>query len=151
MLMTKKITITITILKKSMTSKTYLKSIEIASYVYKKAFQNNFYIDIYKCQAVVFACYGTFLTFADKQICEKPNELCVFKELYKFSLDALFSDRLIEMDDKVEDTFSKEEIELLDKTIDFFKDFKAYQLMALFRKTIKNESDIKDLFLYTVD
>ena len=134
-----------------MTSKTYLKSIEIASYVYKKAFQNNFYIDIYKCQAIVFACYGTFLTFADKQICEKPNELCVFKELYKVSLDALFSDRLIEMDDKVEDTFSKEEIELLDKTIDFFKDYKAYQLMALFRKTIKNESDIKDLFLYTVD
>ena len=99
----------------------------------------------------MFACYGTFLTFADKQICEKPNELCVFKELYKFSLDALFSDRLIEMDDKVEDTFSKEEIELLDKTIDFFKDYKAYQLMTLFRKTIKNESDIKDLFLYIVD
>ena len=138
-------------MKKSMTSKTYLKSIEIASYVYKKAFQNNFYIDIYKCQAIVFACYGTFLTFADKQICEKPNELCVFKELYKFSLDALFSDRLIEMDDKVEDTFSKEEIELLDKTIDFFKDHKSYQLMTLFRKTIKNESDIKDLFLYIVD
>ena len=134
-----------------MTSKTYLKSTEIASYVYKKAFQDNFYIDIYKCQAIVFACYGTFLTFADKQICEKPNELCVFKELYKFSLDLFFSDRLIEMDDKVEDTFSKEEIELLDKTIDFFKDFKAYQLMALFRKTIKNESDIKDLFLYIVD
>ena len=134
-----------------MTSKTYLKSIEIASYVYKKAFQNNFYIDIYKCQAIVFACYGTFLTFADKQICEKPNELCVFKELYKFSLDLFFSDRLIEMDDKVEDTFSKEEIELLDKTIDFFKDYKAYQLMALFRKIIKNESDIKDLFLYIVD
>ena len=148
----RKITIImITILKKSMTSKTYLKSIEIASYVYKKAFQNNFYIDIYKCQAIVFACYGTFLTFADKQICEKPNELCVFKELYKFSLDALFSDRLIEMDDKVEDTFSKEEIELLDKTIDFFKDHKSYQLMTLFRKTIKNESDIKDLFLYIVD
>ena len=139
------------ILKKSMTSKTYLKSIEIASYVYKKAFQNNFYIDIYKCQAIVFACYGTFLTFADKQICEKPNELCVFKELYKFSLDALFSDKLIEMDDKVEDTFSKEEIELLDKTIDFFKDYKAYHLMTLFRKTFKNESDIKDLFLYIVD
>ena len=134
-----------------MTSKTYLKSTEIASYVYKKAFQNNFYIDIYKCQAIVFACYGTFLTFADKQICEKPNELCVFKELYKFSLDLFFSDRLIEMDDKVEDTFSKEEIELLDKTIDFFKDYKAYQLMTLFRKTIKNESDIKDLFLYIVD
>ena len=134
-----------------MTSKTYLKSIEIASYVYKKAFQNNFYIDIYKCQAIVFACYGTFLTFVDKQICEKPNELCVFKELYKFSLDLFFSDRLIEMDDKVEDTFSKEEIELLDKTIDLFKDYKAYQLMALFRKTIKNESDIKDLFLYIVD
>ena len=151
MLMMRKITITITIPKKSMTSKTYLKSIEIASYVYKKAFQNNFYIDIYKCQAIVFACYGTFLTFADKQICEKPNELCVFKELYKFSLDALFSDRLIEMDDKVEDTFSKEEIELLDKTIDFFKDHKSYQLMTLFRKTIKNESDIKDLFLYIVD
>ena len=134
-----------------MTSKTYLKSIEIASYVYKKAFQNNFYIDIYKCQAIMFACYGTFLIFVDKQICEKPNELCVFKELYKFSLDALFSDRLIEMDDKVEDTFSKEEIELLDKTIDFFKDYKAYQLMTLFRKTIKNESDIKDLFLHIVD
>ena len=110
-----------------MTGKTYLKSTEIASYVYKKAFQNNFYIDIYKCQAIVFACYGTFLTFADKQICEKPNKLCVFKELYKFSLDAFFSDKLIEMDDKVEDTFSKEEIELLDKTIDFFKDYKAYQ------------------------
>ena len=141
----------IMILKKSMTSKTYLKSTEIASYVYKKAFQNNFYIDIYKCQAIVFACYGTFLTFADKQICEKPNELCVFKELYKFSLDLFFSDRLIEMDDKVEDTFSKEEIKLLDKTIDFFKDYKSYQLMALFRKTIKNESDIKDLFLYIVD
>ena len=139
------------ILKKSMTSKTYLKSTEIASYVYKKAFQNNFYIDIHKCQAIVFACYGTFLTFADKQICEKPNELCVFKELYKFSLDLFFSDKLIEMDDKVEDTFSKEEIELLDKTIDFFKDYKAYQLMTLFRKTIKNESDIKDLFLYIVD
>lgn len=134
-----------------MTSKTYLKSTEIASYVYKKAFQNNFYIDIYKCQAIVFACYGTFLTFANKQICEKPNELCVFKELYKFSLDVFFSDKLIEMDDKVEDTFSKEEIELLDKTIDFFKDYKAYQLMTLFRKTIKNESDIKDLFLYIVD
>ena len=134
-----------------MTSKTYLKSTEIASYVYKKAFQNNFYVDIYKCQAIVFACYGTFLTFADKQICEKPNELCVFKELYKFSLDLFFSDKLIEMDDKVEDTFSKEEIELLDKTIDFFKDYKAYQLMTLFRKTIKNESDIKDLFLYIVD
>lgn len=104
-----------------MTSKTYLKSTEIASYVYKKAFQNNFYIDIYICQAIVFACYGTFLTFADKQICEKPNQLCVFEKLYKFSLDALFSDRLIEMDDKVEDTFSKEEIELLDKTIDFFQ------------------------------
>ena len=134
-----------------MTSKTYLKSTEIASYVYKKAFQNNFYIDVYKCQAIVFACYGTFLTFANKQICEKPNELCVFKNLYKFSLDALFSDKLIEMDDKVEDTFSKKEIELLDKTIDFFKDYKAYQLMTLFRKTIKNESDIKDLFLYIVD
>lgn len=134
-----------------MTSKTYLKSTEIASYVYKKAYQNNFYIDIYKCQAIVFACYGTFLTFADKQICEKPNKLCVFKELYKFSLDLFFSDKLIEMDDKVEDTFSKEEIELLDKTIDFFKDYKAYQLMTLFRKTIKNESDIKDLFLYIVD
>ena len=134
-----------------MTSKTYLKSTEIASYVYKKAFQNNFYIDIYKCQAIVFACYGTFLTFANKQICEKPNKLCIFKELYKFSLDVFFSDKLIEMDDKVEDTFSKEEIELLDKTIDFFKDYKAYQLMTLFRKTIKNESDIKDLFLYIVD
>ena len=134
-----------------MTSKTYLKSTEIASYVYKKAFQNNFYIDIYKCQAIVFACYGAFLTFVDKQIYEKPNELCVFKELYKFSLDVLFSDKLIEMDDKVEDTFSKEEIELLDKTIDFFKDYKSYQLMTLFRKTIKNESDIKDLFLYIVD
>ena len=134
-----------------MTSKTYLKSTEIASYVYKKAFQNNFYIDIYKCQAIVFACYGTFLTFADKQICEKPNELCIFNELNKFSLDPFFSDKLIEMDDKVEDTFSKEEIELLDKTIDFFKDYKAYQLMTLFRKTIKNESDIKDLFLYMVD
>ena len=109
------------------------------------------HIDIYKCQAIVFACYGAFLTFADKQICEKPNELCIFKELYKFSLDALFSDKLIEMDDKVEDTFSKEEIELLDKTIDFFKDYKAYQLMTLFRKTIKNESDIKDLFLYIAD
>ena len=134
-----------------MTSKTYLKSTEIASYVYKKAFQNNFYVDIYKCQAIVFACYGAFLTFADKQICEKPNKLCVFKNLYKFSLDPLFSDRLIEMDDKVEDTFSKEEIELLDKTIDFFKDYKSYQIMTLFRKTIKNESDIKDLFLYIVD
>ena len=134
-----------------MTSKTYLKSTEIASYIYKKAFQNNFYIDIYKCQAIVFVCYRTFLTFVDKQICEKPNELCVFKELYKFSLDVFFSDKLIEMDDKVEDTFSKEEIELLDKTIDFFKDYKAYQLMTLFRKTIKNESDIKDLFLYIVD
>ena len=134
-----------------MTSKTYLKSTEIASYVYKKAFQNNFYIDIYKCQAIVFACYGTFLTFADKQICEKPNELCVFKELYKFSLDLFFSDRLIEMDDKVEDTFSKEEIELLDKTIYFCKDYKSYQLMTLFRNSVKNESDIKDLFLYIVD
>lgn len=131
-------------------SKAYLKSTEIASYVYKKAYQNNFYIDIYKCQAIVFACYGTFLTFVDKQICEKPNKLCIFKELYKFSLDALFSDKLIEMDDKVEDTFSKEEIELLDKTIDFFKDYKSYQLMTLFRKTIKQESDIKDLFLYIV-
>ena len=134
-----------------MTSKTYLKSTEIASYVYKKAFQNNFYIDIYKCQAIVFACYETFLTFVDKQICEKPNELCIFNKLNKFSLDAFFSDKLIEMDDKVEDTFSKEEIELLDKTIDFFKDYKSYQLMTLFRKTIKNESDIKDLFLYIVD
>ena len=134
-----------------MTSKTYLKSTEIASYVYKKAYQNNFYIDIYKCQAIVFACYGTFLTFADKQICEKPNELCIFNELNKFSLDAFFSDKLIEMDDKVEDTFSKEEIELLDKTIDFFKDYKSYQLITLFRKTIKNESDIKDLFLYIAD
>lgn len=134
-----------------MTSKTYLKSTEIASYVYKKAFQNNFYIDIYKCQAIVFACYGAFLTFVDKQICEKPNELCIFNELNKFSLDVFFSDKLIEMDDKVEDTFSKEEIELLDKTIDFFKDYKAYQLMTLFRKTIKNESDIKDLFLHIVD
>lgn len=135
----------------NMTSKTYLKSTEIASYVYKKAFQNNFYIDIYKCQAIVFACYGAFLTFVDKQICEKPNELCIFNELNKFSLDVFFSDKLIEMDDKVEDTFSKEEIELLDKTIDFFKDYKAYQLMTLFRKTIKNESDIKDLFLHIVD
>ena len=135
----------------NMTSKTYLKSTEIASYVYKKAYQNNFYIDIYKCQAIVFACYGTFLTFADKQICEKPNELCIFNELNKFSLDAFFSDKLIEMDDKVEDTFSKEEIELLDKTIDFFKDYKSYQLITLFRKTIKNESDIKDLFLYIAD
>ena len=134
-----------------MTSKTYLKSIEIASYVYKKAFQNNFYIDIYKCQAIVFACYGAFLTFVDKQICEKPNELCIFNELNKFSLDVFFSDKLIEMDDKIEDTFSKEEIELLDKTIDFFKDYKSYQLMTLFRKTIKNESDIKDLFLHIVD
>ena len=134
-----------------MTSKTYLKSTEIASYIFKKAFQNNFYVDIYKCQSILFACYGTFLTFFDKEICEKPNELCIFKELYKFSLDALFSDKLIEMDDKVEDTFSKEEIELLDKTIDFFKDYKSYQLMTLFRKTIKNESDIKDLFLYIVD
>ena len=134
-----------------MTSKTYLKSTEIASYVYKKAFQNNFYIDIYKCQAIVFACYGAFLTFADKQICEKPNELCIFNELNKFSLDVFFSDKLIEMDDKIEDTFSKEEIELLDKTIDFFKDYKSYQLMTLFRKTIKNESDIKDLFLHIVD
>ena len=134
-----------------MTSKTYLKSTEIASYIYKKAYQDNFYIDIYKCQAILFACYGTFLTFFDKEICEKPNELCVFNELNKFSLDPFFSDKLIEMDDKVEDTFSKEEIELLDKTIDFFKDYKSYQLMTLFRKTIKNESDIKDLFLYIVD
>ena len=131
-----------------MTSKTYLKSIEIASYVYKKAFQNNFYIDIYKCQAIVFACYGTFLTFADKQICEKPNELCVFNELNKFSLDPFFSDKLIEMDDKVEDTFSKEEIELLDKTIDFFKDYRSCQLINLFRNSVKNESDIKTLFVF---
>ena len=67
-----------------MTSKTYLKGIEIASYVYKKAFQNNFYIDIYKCQAIVFACYGTFLTFADKQICKKPNEICFLKNCTNF-------------------------------------------------------------------
>lgn len=55
------------------------------------------------------------------------------------------------MDDKIEDAFSKEEIELLDKTIDFFKDHKSYQLMTLFRNTIKQESDIKDLFLYITD
>ena len=129
-----------------MTSKTYLKSTEIASYVYKKAFQNNFYIDIYKCQAIVFACYVAFLTFVDKQICEKPNELCVFNELNKFSLDTFFSDKLIEMDDKVKDTFSKEEIELLDKTIYFCKDYKSYQLMTLFRNSVKSEFDIKTLF-----
>lgn len=127
--------------------RTNLKSTEIASYIYKKAYQDNFYIDIYKCQAILFACYGTFLTFVDKQICEKPNEHCIFNKLNKFSLDVFFSDKLIEMDDKIEDTFSKEEIELLDKTIDFFKDYKSYQLITLFRKTIKNESDIKDLFL----
>ena len=108
-------------------------------------------IAVHKCQAIVFACYGTFLTFADKQICEKPTNQCVFKNLYKFALNPIFDDKLLEMDDKIEDTFSKEEIELLDKTIDFFKDYKAYQLMTLFRKTIKNESDIKDLFLYIVD
>ena len=131
-----------------MTSKTYLKSTEIASYIYKKAYQDNFYIDIYKCQAILFACYGTFLTFFDKEICEKPNELCVFNELNKFSLDPFFSDKLIEMDDKVEDTFSKEEIELLDKTIDFFKDYRSCQLINLFRNSVKNESDIKTLFVF---
>lgn len=62
----------------------HLKSIEIASYVYKKAFKNNFYIDVYKCQAIVFACYGAFLTFVDKQICEKPNQLCVLKNCTNF-------------------------------------------------------------------
>lgn len=125
----------------------YLKNIEIASYVYKKAYQNNFYIDIYKCQAIVFACYGTFLTFANKQICEKPTNQCVFKNLYKFALNPIFDDKLLEMDDKIEDTFSKEEIELLDKTICFFKDYKSYQIMTLFRSTIKCENDIKALFI----
>ena len=50
------------------------------------------------------------------------------------------------MDDMIEDTFSKEEIELLDETIDFFKDYKSYQMMTLFRSTIKCENDIKALF-----
>lgn len=124
----------------------YLKSIEIASYVYKKAYQDNFYIDIYKCQAIVFACYGTFLTFVNKQICEKPSSNCVFKALYKFSLNTVFDDKLLEMDDKVEDTLSENEIRLLDKTINFFKDYKSYQLMTLFRTAIKSECDIKVLF-----
>lgn len=50
------------------------------------------------------------------------------------------------MDDMIEDTFSKEEIELLDETIDFFKDYKSHQMMTLFRSTIKCEDDIKALF-----
>ena len=127
--------------------RTNLKSTEIASYIYKKAYQDNFYIDIYKCQAILFACYGTFLTFFDEEICETPNDLCVFKKLYGFSLDPLFSDKLQALDDKVEDSFSEEEIEVLDKTIDFFKDYKSCQLMNLFRSSIKDESDIKILFL----
>lgn len=130
-----------------MKSETYLKSTEIASYIYKTAYQDNFYIDIYKCQAILFACYGTFLTFFDKEICEKPSDLCVFKKLYSFSLDPLFSDKLQALDDKVEDSFSEEEIEVLDKTIDFFKDYKSCQLMNLFRSSIKSKSDIKILFL----
>lgn len=125
---------------------TNLKSIEIASYIYKKAYQDNFYIDIYKCQAILFACYGTFLTFFDKEICEKPEQ-CIFKKLYKFSLDPLFSDKLHALDFKVEDIFSEEEIEVLDKTIDFFKDYKSCELMNLFRSSVKTESDIKTLFL----
>lgn len=124
----------------------HLKSIEIAFYVYKKAFKNNFYVDIYKCQAIVFACYGFFLTFVDKQICEKPKSTMCFEKLYKFSLNACFSDKLLELNDKVESTFSKEEIELLDKTIDFFKDYQSHQLLTLFRNKIKQESDIKDFF-----
>lgn len=127
--------------------KTNLKSTEIASYIYKKAYQNNFYIDVYKCQAILFACYGTFLTFFDKEICETPNDRCVFKKLYSFSLDPLFSDKLQALDDNVKETFSEEEIEVLDKTIGFFKDYKSCQLMNLFRNSIKNESDIKTLFL----
>lgn len=127
--------------------RTNLKSTEIASYIYKKAYQDNFYIDIYKCQAILFACYGTFLTFFDKEICETPNSQCVFKKLYSFSLDPLFSDKLHALDDNVKDTFSEEEIEVLDKTIDFFKEYKSCQLMNLFRNSIKNESDIKTLFL----
>lgn len=51
------------------------------------------------------------------------------------------------MDDRIEDTFSKEEIKLLDKTICFFKDYKSYQIMTLFRNTIKCENDIKALFI----
>lgn len=124
-----------------------LKSTEIASYIYKKAYQDNFYIDMYKCQAIVFACYGTFLTFFDKEICETPNDLCIFSNLYCFSFDTLFSDKLQALDDRVKDSFSEEEIEVLDKTIDFFKDYKSCQLMNLFRSSIKNESDIKTLFL----
>ena len=127
--------------------RTNLKSTEIASYIYKKAYQDNFYIDIYKCQAILFACYGTFLTFFDKEICETPNNHCVFKKLYSFSLDPLFSDKLQALDDNVKETFSEEEIEVLDKTIDFFKEYKSCQLMNLFRDSIKNESDIKTLFL----
>ena len=130
-----------------MMNKAYLKSTEIASYIYKKAYQDNFYIDIYKCQAILFACYGTFITFFDKEICEKPNDQCVFKKLCSFSLDPLFSDKLQALDDKVEDSFSEEEIEVLDKTIDFFKDYKACELMNLFRSSVRNETDIKTLFL----
>ena len=77
---------------------------------------------------------------------EKPTNLCVFKNLYKFALNPIFDDKLLEMDDMIEDTFSKEEIELLDETIDFFKDYKSYQMMTLFRSTIKCENDIKALF-----
>ena len=132
--------------KRQIMMQPYLKSIEIASYVYKKAYQNNFYIDIYKCQAIVFACYGIFLAFTTKQLCEKPTNLCIFKNLYKFALNPIFDDKLLEMDDMIEDTFSKEEIELLDETIDFFKDYKSYQMMTLFRSTIKCEDDIKALF-----
>ena len=59
----------------------------------------------------------------------------------------MFSDKFQALDDKVEDSFSEEEIEVLDKTIDFFKDYRSRQLMNLFRSSIKNESDIKTLFL----
>ena len=40
------------------------------------------------------------------------------------------------LDDKVKDSFS-EEIEVLDKTIDFFKDYRSCELMNLFRNSVK--------------
>lgn len=111
-----------------------LDSIDVVAYITKEAVIKNFYIDLTKLQKMLFACYGTYLAITGKRLCsEHPKALSygpVFLKVYNFTLDHIdFIQSLLALPNTLEKSLTKDDLSLLDKTVSFFSQYQAPQLV----------------------
>lgn len=111
-----------------------LDSIDVAAYIAKEAVIKNYYIDLTKLQKILFACYGTYLAVTWKRLgSEHPKAWPhgpVFPRVYNFTKKHIdFIQSLLALPNTLQNLLTNDELNLLDKTVRFFSQYQAYQLV----------------------